>query len=1112
MGAVAVAGAAQVGVSAGLAYATGAAISTAVITSGIAFGLSWAAGRISQAQALNNDPDGLRRGRTTTANDPTAPHALILGTDRVAGSLVWWVAHGDHDELASLVICLADHEVDGFEEELVYDQKIALRPNNGTFADLDNNDFIPDFTTAAQGEPGVPAGQHGDYWQETGNTRWWVKKGAKWDTYPVFDYNESAVDPTPTDGNGFDNRWWFNTTTEYLWKLVNAYDHNDVIIGKAWRKVAKEGTRDPVQFYRGQSGAPPVAKTEEFIGVDSDGNQQWYMKIRYYKGDQAGVDGYLNTLFPSDWTTNHIGYGKAYKIITFRYHPDIFQAGYPPRTSSIVRGHRCWDPRIAGSGGQEDFFGRTVYSNQIVHSNNAALCAAVLKCWDGMPGAESMANIDEADLVASANICDESLTNPNSSQEVRYTIDGTVLSTDRRIDVEDQAAISLGSGDIVRVGDKIHIIAGATKPTAATYTENDIVLPLVSQPWRASRDRVNTVRATWNSPRQLYQPIETKDVTDAGYLTQDGGQVYEEILRLRFGAQSGWHAKRIAQIWMRIQRLQETLEVPMTVAALDHVPGDAIVLDDPTFAFSSEKFEIRSFQDESTPAPDQDGRRPPPLVRLGLRSYSSDTWEDVVGASDDEDETSIRARDFRTVAPPTNLTARFKEGGIKGTGKIQQAIIVRWTRSDNPYVILQEVQWRIAPESPVSGDPEEEEWNTVILSPRKQRFIITEFTPGAWYDVRVRAQNDAGAWSDPYEDVDWQAQIVFEVETTPGVPGPPTTGSDGPTLFPNGNFDAGPSGWNLDPNTDPAIVTVDVREMPSGNLTLFCTHADTISGPVRAAQTSDDVRIRVSRLERMRVSARLRSDRANVPMGAGFIVKIRLFYFQEDFSFIEVEPNVLSVSTEVANSWYERSLNFDVTNDANVFYIRAILECEVVNALPGGTTNFRWDDVKLSRRRALVPPLVEHATFITYDTNWKDVDDIRFAGGEDTPKVGIIISYKLRNSDHTTFGDVQMRFRVLRYVDDGTGTAPDVSTEVNVTPHPTNDYLIAATAQDDSATPSTFGQAEERQYSFEMIDETTDPYTVYWYLFQLRAHGVTTQVGTTSQIRVFSYQRYSERI
>lgn len=827
----------------------GATVASFLATTALSMTLSYAAGALQPKASTSGGETGGRM--VQVSNTGTDPRIVILGKFRDAGTLVWHKEHDRKKVKVTQVIQLCDLPITSFVNEIVDGGIVPLVPNEsqtvrghepgGTGFNF-GDDPVPD---SLDWVPVVPSGTgHGDVWRKTGApAAIYVLRATRWEVVPgVFFHDLPASNPTA--GLGANGDFAINRTS------------GEVFVKRAgfWRSRAFTSATAPAgkhEFF--EASVAPTDHSRFLHWEDGDRRWRWHFKVRYYDGTQLAADSFLMAIADpsSEWDSSFKGLGRAYKVVTQRYYPDIYTGAFPVQTATIMLGIKVYDPRRAATGTNVDWYGTTVKSDQIAWTENAALLTAFIKCWPELPGAVPYAQIDEPELIASANVCDQTITNPDGTTEPRYTVNGMVQSTETRDSVEEALEIALG-GHIFRRNGKWVIWAGRARATTATFSKQHIVgTDYDYQPGPGLRERKNTVLGTWFAPTHNYTQVSIKQYQNSTFLAEDKGQELRESIHFRFASRSRFTPRRQAKIWL-FQRRNEAnvLTVDLDYEALDLSPLDVIEITEDFVGLAASRFTVAALDSPFlSPVGDTGGSK---RVSCILIAYNPNTWDAPSDNPTEEDPELPGVRDLSTVDPPASISvaAVTSHPAVDVDGKLLASVRLEIGRSPDLYAHEYEIQYRMSPENFIApfnadwGDGsaylEEQEWTSVSKIPhaRKDPFAvrIKSLFDFAFYDFRAAAHNLAGASSDAYEDDDWTRQIDAYriISGRIQLPGPPGSGVTGSNEVVDGNFEDGPGAntWDL---------VDEAGTLPSASATIVTTggkygpHMLQIAGSATAA-------------------------------------------------------------------------------------------------------------------------------------------------------------------------------------------------------------------------------------------------------------------------------------
>jgi len=171
-------------------------------------------------------------------------------------------------------------------------------------------------------------------------------------------------------------------------------------------------------------------------------------RIRFHAGtDNQTVDTALSAEIP-EWTTNHRLRGCAYVYVRTEFDRDKYPSG-DPNITYTVRGKKCYDPRTELTLFTEN---PAIISYDYLRDTRLGLGIAD-------------ADIDEDEVIASANVCDEFVTTQGITM--------TVSSVDTTNNI-----LSLGATDLLfQIGDRVTVASTGTIPAGLAAATDYYVIP-----------------------------------------------------------------------------------------------------------------------------------------------------------------------------------------------------------------------------------------------------------------------------------------------------------------------------------------------------------------------------------------------------------------------------------------------------------------------------------------------------------------------------------------------------------------------------------------------------------------------------------------------------------
>lgn len=438
------------------------------------------------------------------------------------------------------------------------------------------------------------------------------------------------------------------------------------------------------------------------------------------------------------WTSSHTLSGCAYSYATLYYSQVHWKTGQPNHTA-IVKGKKCYDPRDGTTG----------------YTRNPALISADWLTDTTYGLGVPYANLDEASLIAAANVCDELVTTTAGSVE-RYTCDAVIRANEDRRAVLQRLAASM-AGHVVQTGAVWTFKAGAFETPTVTLDESDLRGPVRITPKRSRQELFNSVKAGYRDAALDWQPTDMPHVQDAGALAQDNGEALWRTLRYDYTTDRE-AVTRLAKIALLRNREQATVNLRVGLSGLAITAGDTIGLSIERYGWSSKAF----FVEQWGLSQYNDAHGAPALgVELVLRATSADVYSwDAGEASPTPPPEALPTPDWATMDAPLSLTAVSGLGEIltAGDGTIISRIRLTWEMPEGALANRFEVRYRRNP-----ADAPAEEWTyvqsaapTTWIEPVKDQDL---------YDLHVRAFNALGVPSA------WTKLNAYPVDAKSGLPG-----------------------------------------------------------------------------------------------------------------------------------------------------------------------------------------------------------------------------------------------------------------------------------------------------------------------------------------------------
>lgn len=524
-----------------------------------------------------------------------------------------------------------------------------------------------------------------------------------------------------------------------------------------------------------------------------DVTSPYYGKTRINRKIGGGsADSELVAESGGGWTSTDKMTGIASIYVRTQWDVDVFPQGLSFNISTDVKGKECYDPRDT----------TTAYKN-----NNALVLRDYLTEHLGYPTAE----IDDADVNAAANICDESVTIADATSQKRYTFNGRILTDTKPADARQMIARAMG-GWCAKIGGKWRMEAGAAKSSSLSLTPDDFIGEIEWLNQDPISDACNAVRVTYLDPKNNWQPataplvrklvtapnitagarctivsLGTTNFTLIGaasntvgltftasgagtgtgtvdpYLGEDNGVEHVRDIDL-FGVTNEATALRLGRIELERARHGLTFTTQTGLKGLKVQAGDWVDVTFSRYGWTSKLFEV--VEHRTVHEVQESGMFI--SIRLVLREVSSAIYSRTAA-----DETTADPAPNTTLQNPRDVIAPVlgtlesddAQLTIDSRGQVVSRIKVPWTCADVyvtsggtfelEYKLSADTDWLPAPIAPPKGS-DQVAW-------------IGPVTDGEDYDVRIRAVNGIGVHSD------WDTETAHTVIGKSDPPDAPTS-------------------------------------------------------------------------------------------------------------------------------------------------------------------------------------------------------------------------------------------------------------------------------------------------------------------------------------------------
>lgn len=348
-------------------------------------------------------------------------------------------------------------------------------------------------------------------------------------------------------------------------------------------------------------------------GTDADGvvgggnkyaDKAW---IRRYLGTASQtVDYILSQVDPTHFTSDFRGRGVAYLALRLRY-GEVFPG--LPNVTAVVKGKKCYDPRSATT----------------AWTSNPAVIARDYLVSSGET------DIDEASVIAAANVCDQTVSVPPGATQKRYQFNGALLApaTPQEFEENLHEIIDSMRGRVVKRDGTWYVYAGTWDVPGVTIGTADWIGPVSVRPSASPGERWNAVRVWYSDAARAYQRVECFPRRNTAYETADGGDRIWLELELP-GVTNEYEAQRHGEFALRASRNQLTMTGRLRPEFFKLATWDTVSVTDADYGFSAKTFRVAAM--DLTPMGEVD---------VTLVEEGSSLWTDL--AEGDYNAVSIAA-------------------------------------------------------------------------------------------------------------------------------------------------------------------------------------------------------------------------------------------------------------------------------------------------------------------------------------------------------------------------------------------------------------------------------------------------------------------------------------
>lgn len=453
------------------------------------------------------------------------------------------------------------------------------------------------------------------------------------------------------------------------------------------------------------------------------------VNIAFYRGTDAQVADSA-AVAAGIATSTDVARRVCYSRVRYRRPGDdaafqrAFPSGLQTQFNVILRGWRCYDPRLDSTNGGTGSH-RVATPASWAWTQNPALCLATYLITPRLDGGcglpESL--LTWSQIAAAANICDELITTP-AGNIARYRCD-IVLDTRDGFEGNIGKLLETMAGSITGpIGGKLQITAGAYRSPTVTITEQWLAGPVNDRPYQPIDTLPNTIIGGYfdggpvTSGGNNWKQVDTPPFSVGAAVASDGTR--EPVLVTWEGVTHPYRAQYLNHVALKKARRQRTLELPCNFFAYDVTPGETVAVSLAELGLSNAPFTVTEWRSESGV----------PILRLRETAASDYTPEAFTVPTLSGTVTTVT----ETLGTPQLLMANGIIDGISLTWQSPAGNMLA-----DPLIAVYVVQ-----RSPTTAGT----WTEITRLPGFA-FLDNTVVAGVTYDYRILAANRLGQTGSP---------------------------------------------------------------------------------------------------------------------------------------------------------------------------------------------------------------------------------------------------------------------------------------------------------------------------------------------------------------------------
>jgi major membrane immunogen (membrane-anchored lipoprotein) len=505
----------------------------------VSIGTSIIGGIIGQKLAPKIDPPNfntnLDTGVTTSAKAPTAPYRIIYGETRVGGTIVFAETTSATNEFLHVVYVMAGHEVDEISEIYLNDDEVSLETSSN------DSNGIPIFTPTSSDQY---------------NGKLQIKKH--------LGNDDQVADATLVSAL---SNWTTNHRIQgkaYIYARFS-FDSDVYPNGVPNLSAVIKGKKcfDPrATSFTASSGT--VSTSNNTITISSHGLST-HDRAKYDVNGNTAIGGL------SDGTTYFVIKVDA-NTIKLATNFTNCQAGTAISLTSVT-----------GSTTQK--------FNFTTHTDNPVLCTRDYLSNNTYGLQTTDDEINDTNFIASANICDESVsvTNP-SGTEKRFTCNGSfTLQQTPKVIIEN--LMTTCGGYLIYTNGKFKLIPSTYLTPTVTLTEKNLRSGLAINTRVSKKELFNAVKGLYSEPTNDYQPQNYPILTNSSFESEDNNERIFAEFDYPF-TNSSRMCQRLSKIQLLKNRQQISFSGSFDMGAFDCQVGDTVNITNSRMGWSNKTYQV----------------------------------------------------------------------------------------------------------------------------------------------------------------------------------------------------------------------------------------------------------------------------------------------------------------------------------------------------------------------------------------------------------------------------------------------------------------------------------------------------------------------------------------